>query len=447
MSEFCFSISKKTHFSSLLFTDFIIFCSFILSHPLYFSYFLFFSPYLLKLLSFLSPLFITTFLLLLTLSTVFPCILDDKISLETSEYKVGFFLDAYRKVVDKLRSRFDDDGIEFRIFEELEACVVVFNTIGFNVGEREGEEDPFEVVEANFDGKGLQALDIGLGEIEAVTFNKVEENPVEVAQRKCGGDSLECFLQDTDPSEEEKQVEIEAVTKKVEENPVEVTKRKCGGDTLECFLQDTDPAEGKKQVGQKGTVSDKVGENQEESLVVDGGSKPPVNKVNENPFNLSLEYSEEYYSKVSATNVNPELLGSSLGSFGSMRKEKEWKRTLACKLYEERRNVDEEEEEGMDLLWETYEADSGKVKLENKEKKVKSKDKKKQTKKKPEVEYYDDEEEDDMDEQFCCLQALKFSTGKMNLGMGRPNLAKFSKALKGIGWFHQISRHGKKGYN
>ncbi|XP_043705623.1 uncharacterized protein LOC122655501 [Telopea speciosissima] len=436
MSEFCFSIfnkNNKTHFSSLLLTDFIIFCSFILSHPLYFSYLLFFSPYLLKLLSFLSPLFITTFLLLLTLSTVFPGILDDKVSLETSESKVGFLLDTYRKVVHTLRSRLDDESIEFSLFEELEACVVVFNTIGFNVGE--GEEDPIEVLETKFDGKGLQALDIGLDELEAAVTNKLEENPVEVCQRKwkCGGDSLGCFLQDTVPSEEE------------EEN---------------------------HDIVPKGTVSDKIGENQEEySLVVvggGGGSKAAaVNRVNENPIKLSLEYGNpkvlgggggskaavnrvnENPIKLSVEYGNPEVLGSSLGSFGSMRKEKEWKRTLACKLYEERRNVDDDdEEEGMDLLWETYETETGKVKLEKKEKKVKSKDKKQtKKKKKHEVEYYEDDEEedDDMNEQFCCLQALKFSTGKMNLGMGRPNLAKISKALKGIGWFHQISRHGKKG--
>ncbi|CAK9309827.1 unnamed protein product [Citrullus colocynthis] len=41
------------------------FCSLIVSHPLYFSYILFFSPYILKVLSFLFPLLITTFLLLL----------------------------------------------------------------------------------------------------------------------------------------------------------------------------------------------------------------------------------------------------------------------------------------------------------------------------------------------------------------------------------------------
>lgn len=49
-----------------------------------------------------------------------------------------------------------------------------------------------------------------------------------------------------------------------------------------------------------------------------------------------------------------EIDSPNLGSFGSMRKEKEWRRTLACKLFEERHNVDGGGGgEGMDMLWET----------------------------------------------------------------------------------------------
>ncbi|KAJ0112364.1 hypothetical protein Patl1_01555 [Pistacia atlantica] len=123
-----------------------------------------------------------------------------------------------------------------------------------------------------------------------------------------------------------------------------------------------------------------------------------------------------------------------------MRKEKEWRRTLACKLFEERHNVDGSE--GMDSLWETYETDSNKLQTRNKSKKGKKGGSK----------HYgdndDEEEEDEIDDgQLCCLQALKFSAGKMNLGMGRPNLVKFSKALKGIGWLHNVTKHGKKIYH
>lgn len=144
---------------------------------------------------------------------------------------------------------------------------------------------------------------------------------------------------------------------------------------------------------------------------------------------------------------------SSIGSYGSMRKEKEWKRTLACKLFEERHNS-EGGEEGMDSLWEAYEEDNSSRKSKNrKEPMINKKNTTLKNKKKSEFKYFDDdfEEDDDDDEEFmsngqlCCLKALKLSAGKMNLGMGKPNLVKISKALKGFGWLHHVgSKHGKK---
>lgn len=131
---------------------------------------------------------------------------------------------------------------------------------------------------------------------------------------------------------------------------------------------------------------------------------------------------------------------SNLGSYGSMRKEKEWKRTLACKLFEERHNVDGGD--GMDSLWEAYEMDSKNKAMNSIEKKKNKK------KKKEEIEMYEEEEEEeDVDGQLCCLQALKLSAGKMNLGMGRPNLVKITKAIKGIGWLHHVTKHSKKVHN
>lgn len=126
---------------------------------------------------------------------------------------------------------------------------------------------------------------------------------------------------------------------------------------------------------------------------------------------------------------------SSLGSYGSMRKEKEWRRTLACKLFEERHNA--EGSEGMDSLWETYEKSESKQsqKTEN------QKQKQKLSKAKRGKKFQEEEDEDGDEGQLCCLQALKFSAGKMNLGMGRPNLVKMSKAFKGFGW---LNRHGSR---
>ncbi|KAG9445728.1 hypothetical protein H6P81_011856 [Aristolochia fimbriata] len=125
---------------------------------------------------------------------------------------------------------------------------------------------------------------------------------------------------------------------------------------------------------------------------------------------------------------------------GSMRREREWKRTLACKLYEERKTTTEDGE-GMDLLWEVHEVDStknkGKAEKSKKEKAAdKVRDRSRSAKKEAEQEEEEDEEDEDMSTgQLCCLQALKFTTGKMNLGMGRPSLVKFSKRLKGMGLF------------
>jgi hypothetical protein len=114
-------------------------------------------------------------------------------------------------------------------------------------------------------------------------------------------------------------------------------------------------------------------------------------------------------------------------------KEREWKRTLACKLYEERMQLrlcrDRAVVEGsdnMDMLWEAYEVGGGvrrggiKVKSSNKAEGL--------------VEEDEESEEHGDDEgsvrQLCCLQALKFSTKKMGFGGGKPSLAKISKVLR-----------------
>ncbi|GJR79691.1 hypothetical protein Tco_0150476 [Tanacetum coccineum] len=123
--------------------------------------------------------------------------------------------------------------------------------------------------------------------------------------------------------------------------------------------------------------------------------------------------------------------------------EKEWKRTLACKLFEKRCSL-EGGGEGMDSLWEAFEEDDNTNKISRSSKK---KTNLKNNKAKTEFKYFDDGVSEDGDEfmgngQLCCLKALKMSTGKMNLGKGKPNLVKISKALKGFGWLHH--RHAKK---
>lgn len=379
MSEFSFtsSNSKKTEFSSLLLSDLFHICFFILSHPLYFSYFIFFSPYLLKLLSFLSPLFITTFLLLLLiLLTVSPNLIQENSHSELSEYsKVGFLVTTYQTVLQGLQPKVDDENEDFQQFEEFEVYKIVFDTSSF-----EFREDPDEVLEL---------------EVKEVC-STVLEAPAEKR--------LECFLQEKE--------ELENMFGENEE----------------------------KEVKQQGAESYKVEEEEgkeKPTALMRSESNAMHNKVNDTKVNSQRPGEGNLIPSSSPAVETYETLCSNLGSFGSMRKEKEWRRTLACKLFEERHNV--EGGEGMDLLWETYETDSNKLQAKSNAKKGK----------KSGVEYNedDDEDEEEVDGQLCCLQALKFSAGKMNLGMGRPNLVKISKALKGIGWLHNVTRHGKKGYH
>ncbi|MCD7456083.1 hypothetical protein HAX54_030610 [Datura stramonium] len=198
---------------------------------------------------------------------------------------------------------------------------------------------------------------------------------------------------------------------------------------VEEFLKEMDEFESKtwtdnverKKIEALGTKVDKIIEKQKEEKTMGNGSKEEMDKVEK----------AHSWSNLDCNKSN------NLGIYGSMRKEKEWTRTLACKLYEERHNASGE---GMDLLWETYELDSGKSKVKR------DKNTKKKMKKKKGGEsksYKKDEEEEDMNEPLCCLQALKFSAGKMNLGMGRPNLVKISKAIRGFGWLHHVSKKNK----
>ncbi|XP_059298454.1 uncharacterized protein LOC132051217 [Lycium ferocissimum] len=203
------------------------------------------------------------------------------------------------------------------------------------------------------------------------------------------------------------------------------------------------------------SVTDKLGEN---SAEVECTTKHVIEeKTLENFFkevdgfdktswsdNVEVKKVDKIIEKQEETlvrNVHTQGLGKNLENvgigYGSMRKEKEWTRTLACKLFEERHNTSHSNSEGMDMLWETYETETKK----NKAKRANNvKKKNKGELKRYEKEYDEDEQEMD-DQQLCCLQALKFSAGKMNLGMGRPNLVKISKAFRGFGW---LGKNNKK---
>ncbi|XP_074267548.1 uncharacterized protein LOC141590941 [Silene latifolia] len=377
MTQLC--LPKNNNKSS----EFSMLCSYIMSHPLYFSYLIFFSPYLFKLLSFLSPLFLTTFLLFLSLVTT----LIPLHSIMNS--KDSFFLAAYTTLIENFKPSFDNDDDNDEKLEEFEVYKVVFDV------------PIIELTEANPD--------------EDIEFG---ENPVE---EMCQFD--------------EKIV-----------------------DRVECLtlVHETGDTNCEKLGGEKEMIQEVIVENV-------GSEVKKTVKLSSLKVKNGEKLSEAFHQTVGVQ--------QNLAGFGSMRKEKEWRRTLACKLFEERHNwsnnsrinsVNEENgEEGMDLLWETNETieiNQGKLKeIENygnncnKEGRTKV-DNNKNNKIEDLMKIEKGEESEESEEydeigKICCLQALKLSAGKMNLSMGKPNLLKFSKAFKGIGWLHNhVKKKGNKGY-
>ncbi|CAH9138733.1 unnamed protein product [Cuscuta epithymum] len=137
------------------------------------------------------------------------------------------------------------------------------------------------------------------------------------------------------------------------------------------------------------------------------------------------------------------------------------KMTLGWRMYEERRCSGE----GMDLLWEMHETESIRsipspaaihaVEEESmgdqmRKSKKRGDDEEMGTSRSSSYskESDDDEREMVMMDELCCLQALKklSAARKVNMGgMGKSNLKKISKAIKGIGWFNHLGkRHRKK---
>ncbi|XP_045798895.1 uncharacterized protein LOC123893024 [Trifolium pratense] len=442
MSELSFSntSNKNNEFSSNIFIIFFNLCFSIYSHPLYFSYFLFFSPYILKLLSFLSPLFITTTLLLLVaLLTFTPNLVHQKgssksTSSDLSESKLCFFLSILQNFLAWFEG--DDKDEDIGLLDELEAYLVMFQASIFEVHEPKLEEDfVFEEVDEEFSVEETSEVFSPMEEEKKVNLVEEIENQVEKVEK------VEKVVEFT---KEEKVIDVKSLVTLFQEY-AELENVSCEKEEKEIVKPILDSSK-----------FNKVEESKETLWSMRSGSKVKGNKVRSTKSDEEHVFDEVVKVKVKSQRLdfgspqsnweystpkgiignNEEFSSNNLGSFGSMRVEKEWRRTLACKLFEERHN-NGDGSEGMDMLWETYEKDSNKGMKKGKKGK------------KSEVEYYsedevDEEIDDEIGTKLCCLQALKFSTGKMNLGMGRPNLVKFSKALKGIGWLHNVGKNGKK---
>ncbi|GMH20403.1 hypothetical protein Nepgr_022244 [Nepenthes gracilis] len=401
MSEYCFLSSTKNKFYGLILSDFVLLCSFILSHPLYFSYFIFFSPYIFKLFSFLSPLFITTVLLLLSLAT----------AVVPGGSKEGYLLKAYSTISEKLSCKTEEEeDEELEQLEELEVYKIVFGAAAIEVGE----------IPENFEEKSVQIAQ------KFFEMTAMEENPVRFPRGNAEGKSekLTCNAKSI------QDVQMNSNSDKVKGHKQESTVRR-GSEAMEDGTDSTHLDAGSdKGAGYTSLVKENMQREDE-----NGGKHCLRSRSDSRRLIIRGPRAEGDFSEdISQT---PGVL---LGSCGSMRKEREWRRTLACKLFEERHNASSDGGERMDLLWEAYEKESSSKIKNGKESKVQFNGVRKE-------EDDDGEEEEDEEEenrQLCCLQALKFSTGKMSLGMGRPNLVRISKAVKGIGWLRHLSRHGKR---
>ncbi|XP_022996266.1 uncharacterized protein LOC111491544 [Cucurbita maxima] len=493
MSEI--SISKKEFGLSSVVLQFFHFVFFLLSHPLYFSYFIFFFPYFLKLLSFLSPLFFTTFLLLFAFFTLLLSSSSDLhlhcVRQFADNSKMGFLATTYQVVFDSLRPRTPEEIDEFRPMEELEAYKIVFETYTFGTEQNlyGGEDSEFNVPEVevevdyeesmgDFPGK---ILDVEIDcedsmenfpgkilDVEVDCEESMENFPGKILDVEVDcEESMENFpgkILDVEVDCEESMENFPGKILDVEVDCEESMKNFPGkfldvevdceesmenfpGKILDVEVDCEESMEnfpGKMEVSPENPLAyeneAKTGECEEKNEKkeeIQDSSKAIENEMIKNLRKLTEESSISSRSESSPWSSPGSFSRDySLGSYGSMRKEKEWRRTLACKLFEERHNS--EGTEGMDSLWETYEKSEWNKLQKNEKINAKSK-KGKKLKGKEEDE--DEDEYEDREGQLCCLQALKFSAGKMNLGMGRPNLVKMSKALKGFGW---LSRHGSR---
>ncbi|KAJ9543533.1 hypothetical protein OSB04_023240 [Centaurea solstitialis] len=518
--------------------DLFLICSFIASYPLYSSYFIFFSPYLIRIVSFISPLFIAAVVLSVLLTTAF-CPNLPQLELE-----------ILRTVVRELKSNLEDvngDDVECD-FEDFEIYRFVFDDTRSIAFRDEDEDEDVDLVvmekvledssELGMEEKlslkekvledsihGGRRNDIPISELEMDEFEeesslvklisrRPEEN-VEVLEGSIHGGRRN-DIPISDEFEEECSL-VKLTSRWPEEKPS--LKEKVLEDSVHGGRRNDIPISEPENLGDGGgrrndtTISELHRDTfEEKSCSVKFTSRlpeKPVHGSRRNDLTVSdfedvksqeetdllklfeeLDRFEEFSTAIETGSDSDKVVGglrkaepdfrtgsdvidsnemikmggnvsgesgikvvrssswrsnssSTYGSHGSMSDEKEWRRTLACKLFEERHNS-RGGEEGMDSLWEAYEIDNSKK--NRKDAMVIGND--------GGIEYDEDDGDEDEDEDeemsnggLCCLQALKLSTGKMNLGMKKPNLLKISKALKGFRWLHHAKikhHHGKK---
>uniref|UniRef100_A0A251VQY5 Uncharacterized protein n=1 Tax=Helianthus annuus TaxID=4232 RepID=A0A251VQY5_HELAN len=519
-----FHLKNNTNLQLITYTilhDISLICSIIISHPLYSSYFIFFSRYFIKLISFISPLFIATVFLslLLTTTTAFCPNLP--------QLELGIL----QTVIQELKSNLDEvNGYEKdRNFEDFEICKIVFDsTLSIGDGEMCSTK---KVLDCSVSGgwrndvkpscySDLDELGIEkFTESSVPAVNGSRRNDVTISNSDSEKLGVEKLLEtsvhggrrndvtvsdsDTDKLGFEKITEnsvhggrrnnVTLIVLGFEKLGVEKTPERSvhvGRRNVDRIIySDTDKlsfvkiTENSVHGGRGNDVTSSVsgfektgfeklpetsvhGVRRNDVRITDSCVDESNNEKSVEKLLEELDRFEDFTTATETETDSDEVIGSvarnsndddkdndkhsensvkssSWRSNYSMKEEKEWRRTLACKLFEERYNS-RGGEEGMDSLWEDYECDNStdqkEVMISNRNGGIE----------KFEDEDGDEDEDEDGDVEMrsghlCCLQALKLSTRNMNLGMGKHNLVKITKALKGFGWLHQVkSKHGKK---
>ncbi|KAG9155394.1 hypothetical protein Leryth_017924 [Lithospermum erythrorhizon] len=423
----------KNKFFNLVLNALITLSSILHAYPLYILYLLFFTPCILKILSFLSPLFITTSLLIISLFTaISPGFVKDTLfGTHSSNVKANYLLSAYDAVSKILQHNTNDEEEDFHSLEALEMYKIVFNTS--IIDERGNHVD---VSEEYPQEKILQTVESSVVKI------------LEDDEQECSVKTEEVLKVDTNleqgSSIDDTQLKnIKSVIKKFEgflKKQEESVFKACNEEIKTVQIE----------INQNRTFGEKNAEQLVEVVQYDNSRRHSISKSknsqsmrqctttnnNKTETNIELTSNDDVFRQT----------GRDLGRYGSMRKEREWRSTLACKLFEEKHNSSNIEGiEGMDSLWEKY--DELEPMNPNTKKETKKMESSKSKKGKYEYGQDDEEEDDDFGGHLCCLHAFKLSTSKMNLGVGRRNLAKISKAVKGFGWMHKTSKHSKKVHN
>lgn len=420
---------------TLILHDLHLICSFIISYPLYFSYVIYFSPYVIKLISFISPLFIATVFLSILITTT------------TTTFCPNLKLGILKIVVQELKL-----GLDCGIGDECDFDFEVFEIYKIMICDQSGELGFEKFLECSVYGD--QKSDVADSDLDLEKLG-VEKSP-EISAHGCRKSDVASSDSDVD-----KTGSVHGC-RKYDVATSDLDEKKLGDEKLleasvfDCRKSDVATSDSdevkfgsvdgcwKEDVARSKSDMNKLGIEklieeldkfedftQEEELVSVkkvGNRSETINSINHEKLSDNLVIS-------SSRSNSPSIVSS----YGSMREDNEWRKTLACKLFEERHNS-LGGEEGMDSLWEMHENNN-------------SKNQKKKNTRSISFNTFDTDIDTDSDTDemvmsnghLCCLQALKLSTGKMNLGMGKPNIVKITKAFKGFGWLNYVKKqHSKK---